>query len=137
MEYQDEFEVLHYLDLYDRYSLWRELKLKDGRATLQYPCHLYRNVSPYTMVAAERLLSAMYDYVRLHEPDRCCGAGGGVRRNDVGLSRRLKVRRVDEIKALDVNEVVTACPQCRIHLSEDLPGTTDLSILIARSLGLG
>jgi fumarate reductase (CoM/CoB) subunit B len=92
-------------------------------------------VSPYTMVAAEQLLSKMYDYARLPEPDRCCGAGGGVRRNDVGLSRRLKARRVGEIKALDVDEVVTACPQCRIHLSEDLPGVTDLSILVARSLG--
>ncbi len=135
MEYQDEFDVLHYLDLYDRYGLWRELEHVDKRATMQYPCHLYRNVSPYTMVAAERLLSGMYDYARLPEPDRCCGAGGGVRRNDVGLSRRLKARRVDEIKALGVDEVVTACPQCRIHLSEDLPGVTDLSILVARRLG--
>lgn len=136
MEYQDEFDVLHYLDLYDRYGLWRELGHTGKKATIQYPCHLYRNVSPYTMVIAERLLSAIYDYIRLPEPDRCCGAGGGVRRNDVGLSRRLKARRVDEIKALEVDEVVTACPQCRIHLSEDLPATTDLSILIARSLGL-
>ena len=135
MEYQDEFDVLHYLDLYDRYGLWQELEHADKKATLQYPCHLYRNVSPYTMVAAERLLSAMYDYERLPEPDRCCGAGGGVRRNDVGLSRRLKARRVDEIKATNADEVVTACPQCRIHLSEDLPGVTDLSILVARSLG--
>jgi fumarate reductase (CoM/CoB) subunit B len=135
MEYQDEFDVLHYLDLYDRYGLWRELERADEKVTMQYPCHLYRNVSPYTMVAAELLLSAMYDYKRLPEPDRCCGAGGGVRRNDVGLSRRLKARRIDEIKALNVNEVVTACPQCRIHLSEDLPEVTDLSILVARRLG--
>jgi fumarate reductase (CoM/CoB) subunit B len=135
MEYQDDFDVLHYLDLYDRYGLWRELGLADRRATMQYPCHLYRNVSPYTMVAAERLLTAMYDYVRLPEPDRCCGARGGVRRNDVGLSRRLKARRIGEIKALNADEVATACPQCRVHLSEDLPGVTDLSILVARNLG--
>ncbi len=87
------------------------------------------------MVAAERLLSAMGDYVKLPEPDRCCGAGGGVRRNDVLLARRLRARRADEVKALGADEVVTACPQCRIHLSEGLPGVTDLSILIARNLG--
>jgi Fe-S oxidoreductase len=102
---------------------------------MQYPCHLYRNVSPYTMVAAEHLLAAICAYSRLPEPDRCCGAGGGVRRNDVRLSRRLKARRADEVKAMGAEIVATACPQCRIHLSEDLPGVTDLSILVARSLG--
>ena len=135
LEYQDEFDVLHYLDLYDRYGLWRELKPADEKATLQYPCHLYRNVSPYTMAAAERLLAAMYGYARLPEPDRCCGAGGGVRRNDVGLSRRLKARRVAEIKELGVGQVVTTCPQCKIHLSEDVPQVTDLSVLVALNLG--
>jgi Fe-S oxidoreductase len=40
------------------------------------------------------------------------------------------------VRALDAEEVVTACPQCRMHLSEDLPGVTDLSILVARNLGL-
>lgn len=135
LEYQDEFDVLHYLDLYDRYGLWRELKHDGRRATMQYPCHLYRNVSSYTMVAAEHLLSAMCDYVRLPEPARCCGAGGGVRRNDIGLSRRLRARRIDEIKALAVDEVATACPQCKIHLSESLPEITELSVLVARNLG--
>jgi fumarate reductase (CoM/CoB) subunit B len=135
MEYQDEFEVLHYLDLYDRYELWRELEHIDKKVTMQYPCHLYRNVSPYTMVAAERLLSAMCDYARLPEPDRCCGAGGGVRRNDVALSRKLRARRVDEISALGAEEIMTACPQCRFHLSEAVPGVSELSIVIARCLG--
>ena len=135
MEYQDDFDVVHYLDLYDRYGLFRELERSDKKATMQYPCHLYRNVSPYTMVAAERILSAMYVYERLPEPDRCCGAGGGVRRNDVRLSRRLKARRADEVRTLGADEVVTACPQCRIHLSEDVPGVTELSILVARNLG--
>lgn len=135
MEYQDDFDVVHYLDLYDRYGLFQELARSDKIATMQYPCHLYRNVSPYTMVAAERLLTAMYEYKRLPDPDRCCGAGGGVRRNDVSLSRRLKARRVDEVRTLAADEVVTACPQCLIHLSESLPGVSELSILIARNLG--
>lgn len=136
LEYQDEFSVIHYLDLYDRYHLYPELSHTDARATLQYPCHLYRNVSPYTMVVAEQLLSSMYDYVRLPEPDRCCGAGGGVRRNDLSLSRGLKARRVDELRSMSPVIVATACPQCRVHLSEDVPGVTDVAILVAKNLGL-
>lgn len=136
LEYQDEFSVFHYLDIYDRYGLYRELSDQGGRATLQYPCHLYRNVSPYTMIAAERLLSAMYGYVRLPEPDRCCGAGGGVRRNDIGLSRGLRARRADEIRSIGPDIVVTTCPQCKIHLSEDVPGVAELAVLVARNLGL-
>jgi fumarate reductase (CoM/CoB) subunit B len=135
MENQSEFDVVHYLDLYDRYGLFQELSRSDKKATMQYPCHLYRNVSPYTMVAAERLVEAMYDYRRLPEPDRCCGAGGGVRRNDVHLSRRLRARRADEVRTLAADEVVTTCPQCRIHMSEGIPGVSELSILIARNLG--
>ena len=135
MEYQDEFEVLHYLDLYDRHRLHTDVDKADRIATMQFPCHLYRNVSPYTMVIAEQILSAMYDYRRLPEADRCCGAGGGVRRNDLALSRQLKARKVDDIRAMAPDIVITACPQCKVHLSEDVPRIEDLSVVLARALG--
>jgi len=135
LEYQDEFEVLHYLDLYDRYRLYSDVARSDLIATMQYPCHLYRNVSPYTMVVAEQILSAMYDYRRLPEADRCCGAGGGVRRNDLSLSRQLKARKVDDIRAMAPDVVFTACPQCQVHLSEDIPGIVDISEALAKALG--
>lgn len=136
LEGQDEFEVLHYLELYDRYHLSDQLSRADGLATMQYPCHLYRNVSPYTMLIAEKFLSTVYRYERLPEADRCCGAGGGVRRNDVRLSRALKARKVADIKELAPDVTVTACPQCKVHLSEDVPGIDDLAVLIAKNLGI-
>jgi fumarate reductase (CoM/CoB) subunit B len=135
LEYQDEFEVLHYLDLYDRYKIFQDIGKDDRVATMQFPCHLYRNVSPYTMVVAEQILSAMYDYRRLPEADRCCGAGGGVRRNDLRLSRQLKARKVDDIRSMTPDIVITACPQCKVHLSEDVPGIEDLSVVLAKALG--
>ncbi|WP_424357243.1 (Fe-S)-binding protein [Methanocella sp. MCL-LM] len=135
LEYQDEFEILHYLDLYDRHRMYADVSRDDLVATLQFPCHLYRNVSPYTMVVAEQILSAMYDYRRLPEADRCCGAGGGVRRNDLALSRQLKARKVDDIRALAPDIVITTCPQCKVHLSEDVPGIEDLSVVLAKALG--
>ncbi len=133
LEYQDELEVVHYLDLYDAYDIFEDLKKEPYRATLQYPCHLYRNVSPYTMKIAEKALNRMCDFAPLDEPDRCCGAGGGVRRNDIGLARSLKAWRVADIRALSPDVVAVVCPQCCIQLSEDYK-TEDLSILVARNL---
>jgi fumarate reductase (CoM/CoB) subunit B len=133
LEYQDEFEVMHYLDLYDSHDICGALHKEPYRATLQYPCHLYRNVSPYTMKVAERILKKMCDFVPLEEPSSCCGAGGGVRRNDIGLSRSLKRRKSDNIKAISPDVVAVVCPQCSVQLSEDAR-SEDLSILVARNL---
>lgn len=134
LEYQDEFEVVHYLDLYDHYNIYSMLTHNSMTATMQYPCHLYRNVSPYTMVVAEKLLGCMYDYIRLPDPESCCGAGGGVRRNDPALSRKLKAKKVKDILSIAPDIIASACPQCNIHLSEDLPGVVDISVLVADNL---
>lgn len=136
LEYQDEFEVMHYLDIYDQLNVHEMLKPEGLRATLQYPCHLYRNVSPYTMVVAERLLESMFDYTRLPDADRCCGAGGGVRRNDLQLSRSLKVKKVADIKAINPDIMASTCPQCNVQLSEDVGRVYDIAVLVARNLGL-
>jgi fumarate reductase (CoM/CoB) subunit B len=133
LECQDEFEVLHYLDLYDSCGILNELKKEGYKATLQYPCHLYRNVSPYTMKVAEKAMKRMCDYVPMDEPDHCCGAGGGVRRNDAGLARALKSGKMADIRALSPDVVAVVCPQCCLQISEDYPAE-DLSILIARNL---
>ncbi len=136
LEYQDEFEVVHYLDLYDSHDIYAALKKEDYKSTLQYPCHLYRNVSPYTMNVSEKILKRMCNYVPLDEPDRCCGAGGGVRRNDIGLARALKARKAEEIKRLLPDVVAVVCPQCSIQLSESFSKVEDLSTLVARNLKL-
>jgi len=136
LEYQDEFEVRHYLDLYDSCDIYDALHREPYRATFQYPCHLYRNVSPYAMKVAEKILKKMCDFVPLEEAERCCcGAGGGVRRNDIGLARMLKKRKADDIRRLAPDVVAVACPQCGIQLSEDARAE-DLSILVARNLRL-
>ncbi len=134
LEYQSEFEVVHYLDLFDAHDIYRSLKKEDYRATLQYPCHLYRNVSPYTMNVAEKILKHVCNYVRLEEPERCCGAGGGVRRNDIGLARALKTKKVDEIARLSPDVVAVVCPQCSVQLSESFSKVEDISTLVARNL---
>lgn len=136
LEYQEEFEVAHYLDIYDEMDIYGRLNRDDFTATLQYPCHLYRNVSPYTMVIAEKLLKRMCHYVRLPEPDSCCGAGGGVRRNDLALSRDLKARKIADIQAIKPDVVAVACPQCSVQLSENFPRVEDISTMVARNFGL-
>lgn len=134
LEYQDEFEVVHYLELYEELDIFRKLRREDYTATLQYPCHLYRNVSPYTMVIAEKILDRICHYARLPEPDSCCGAGGGVRRNDPALSRILNVKKVDDIKAIAPDVVAVICPQCSVQLSESFAGVEDISMMVARNL---
>jgi fumarate reductase (CoM/CoB) subunit B len=135
LEYQEEFEVFHYLEVYDELGIYDRLTCEDITATLQYPCHLYRNVSPYTMVIAEKLLKRLCHYIRLPDPDSCCGAGGGVRRNDLALSRDLKARKVADVNVIAPDIVAVACPQCLVQLSESFARVEDISVMVASNLG--
>ena len=52
----------------------------------------------------------------------CCGAGGGVSTNERADELRLKVfqRKKDQLDAIGVDAMVSACSNCRIHLEDGL-----------------
>ena len=52
----------------------------------------------------------------------CCGAGGGVSTNERADELRLKVfqRKKAQLDAIQVDGLVSACSNCRIHIEDGL-----------------
>jgi fumarate reductase (CoM/CoB) subunit B len=56
------------------------------------------------------------EFVEMEEPNRCCGAGGGVRAGKPEIAAALAKHKVEMIKELDVDAVITICPFCENNL---------------------
>jgi len=86
------------------------------RVTWHDPCHLRRGQGLYREPRKILRLIPGIELVEMENPDLCCGAGGGVRAGNRGLSRKLGEARVDAIKEVNVDAVVTECPFCVIQI---------------------
>ncbi|MHC1581042.1 fumarate reductase (CoM/CoB) subunit TfrB [Methanopyrus sp.] len=108
--------------------------------TYHDPCHLKRGQGVHR--EPRRLLKSVegVEFREMREPDRCCGAGGGVRAGLPELARLMsdvKARMVEEVGA-DV--LTTVCPFCEYNLREGVERcgvdaeVPNLTVLLARSL---
>ena len=60
------------------------------------------------------------------ENARCCGSGGGVKSAYGDLSNSIADLRIQEAKETDADLLVSACPFCKLNLSQN---SDDLEIL--------
>jgi Fe-S oxidoreductase len=60
------------------------------------------------------------------EKARCCGSGGGVKSAYGDLSNSIAELRIKEAKETDADLLVSACPFCKLNLSQN---SDDLEIL--------
>lgn len=92
----------------------------DLKVTYHDPCHLIRgqgiSEEPREILKNVKGLKL----VEMAEPDRCCGSGGGVRAGKPELAAKMGKRKVDMIKDVDVDAVVTICPFCEYHIRDSL-----------------
>ncbi|HTX61560.1 MAG TPA: fumarate reductase (CoM/CoB) subunit TfrB [Methanobacterium sp.] len=93
------------------------LKLK---VTYHDPCHLIRGQGIWE--EPREILKKIdgLEFVEMEEPDRCCGSGGGVRAGKPELAAKMGKRKVDMIKDVDVDAVITICPFCEYHIRDSL-----------------
>lgn len=90
------------------------------RATYHDPCHLLRGQG--IREAPRELLGMVVDeFVEM--PNRCCGAGGGVRSGLPEEAAALARQRNEEIQKTGADVVVSICPFCEFHIQEstDVP----------------
>jgi fumarate reductase (CoM/CoB) subunit B len=92
----------------------------DLKVTYHDPCHLSRGqgIRKEPRKILEKIKGL--EFVEMEEPDRCCGSGGGVRSGKPDLAAKIGKRKVDMIKDLDVNAVITICPFCEYHIRDSL-----------------
>jgi len=77
------------------------------------------------MTSSDALKAISDNYVEMPEAGMmnwCCGAGGGVSTNERANEIRLKAfgRKKSQLDAIQVDGMVSACSNCRIHLEEGL-----------------
>jgi Fe-S oxidoreductase len=84
--------------------------------TYHDPCHLGRGLGEYD--APRRLLAAalanpVQEAPANREKSDCCGASGLLPKTYPEVARAMAMSRADELRAVGVSQVVTACPACR------------------------
>lgn len=122
-----DFKVVHILELLDDLRTQGRLKVTGHlkqRLTYHDPCQISRRGG---VIDEPRNLITLFadDFVEMPDTGKmnwCCGAGGGVSSNERADDLRLKVfqRKKSQLDAINVDGVISACSNCRIHLEDGL-----------------
>lgn len=104
------------------------LKGKDNlKVTYHDSCHLGRHAGEYD--APRNVIKSISDLVEMKnikEKARCCGSGGGVKSAYGDLSNSIGELRIKEAKETGADLLVSACPFCKLNLSEN---SDDIDVL--------
>ncbi|HET8588030.1 MAG TPA: (Fe-S)-binding protein [Nakamurella sp.] len=123
-----QYEVVHHTQLLNR--LVRERRLvpvaDPARASRQVtyhdPCYLGRHNQVYSppreLIGASGVTLA--EMPRNSERALCCGAGGARMWMEERIGKRINLERTDEALDTGATQIVTACPFCRVMLSDGL-----------------
>lgn len=97
-------------------------EMKDVKMVVTYhdPCHLRRAQGIYEEPRQLIQLIPGVKFIEMEEPDRCCGAGGGVRAGRRPLSMAIARRKCEFIIRSMAEACVTECPFCCIQIGEML-----------------
>jgi Fe-S oxidoreductase len=122
-----DFKVVHILELLDDLRKQGRLKVSgrlSQRLTYHDPCQISRRGG---VIDEPRNLISMFADNFTEMPDTgkmnwCCGAGGGVSANERADEIRLQVfqRKKDQLDAIHVDGMISACSNCRIYLEDGL-----------------
>ncbi len=98
----------------------KDMKPVNMRVTYHDPCHLVRGqgISKEPREILRKIKGL--EFVEMEIPDQCCGAGGGVRAGKPEIAAGLGKKKVDMVKDLGVDAVVTICPFCEYNIKDSL-----------------
>ena len=130
-EYLDvDLNVIHISQLLEQLINENKINLKgnkDLKVTYHDSCHLGRHAGEYE--APRNVINSISNLVEMEnnrEKARCCGSGGGVKSAYGDLSNSIADLRIQEAKDTDADLLVSACPFCKLNLSQN---SDDLEIL--------
>jgi glycolate oxidase iron-sulfur subunit len=93
-------------------------EINGKKVTWHDPCHLSRYLG--VVKQPRRIMRSIPDieYIEMPHADACCGMAGTFGLNAYDLSRKIADRKAEDINATGADIVVTACPGCRIQLTD-------------------
>ena len=118
-----DLKVIHISQLLEQLIKENKIPLKhkdDLKVTYHDSCHLGRHAGEYE--APRNVINSISNLVEMdnnREKARCCGSGGGVKSAYGDLSNSIADLRINEAKETDADLLVTACPFCKLNLSQN------------------
>lgn len=125
-----DLKVIHISQLLEQLIKENKINLKhrnDLKVTYHDSCHLGRHAGEYE--APRNVIQTISDLVEMEnikEKARCCGSGGGVKSAYGDLSNSIANLRIEEAKETGADLLVSACPFCKLNLSQN---SDDLEVL--------
>lgn len=139
---KDDYEgldVIHISQLLDELIRDGKLNLEKGELDVTYhdSCHLARHMEVFD--EPRNVIGALANLVEMEnnrENSLCCGAGGGVKSAYPEIATQMARTRIDQAMDTGCKTLVTACPFCKLNLSNDELEVLDLTEFLVKYGGL-
>ena len=139
---KDDYEgldVIHISQLLDELIRDGKLNLEKGELDVTYhdSCHLARHMEVFD--EPRNVIGALANLVEMEnnrENSLCCGAGGGVKSAYPEIATQMAKTRIDQAMDTGCKTLVTACPFCKLNLSNDELEVLDLTEFLVKYGGL-
>jgi fumarate reductase (CoM/CoB) subunit B len=97
-----------------------DMKPLDMKVTYHDPCHLIRGqgISEQPRDILNKIKGI--EFIEIEKPDQCCGSGGGVKAGKPEIANALSKQKVEMVKKVDVDAVITICPFCQYNIQDGL-----------------
>lgn len=124
-----DLEVIHISQLLNELINEKSINNLDKELLVTYhdPCHLGRHAGEYEAPRSViKAFSNLTEMKNIKEKSRCCGSGGGVKSAYGDLSNSIAKLRIAEANETGADLLVSACPFCKLNLSQN---SDDLQVL--------
>ena len=132
-------DVIHISQLLDELIRDGKLNLEKGELDVTYhdSCHLARHMEVFD--EPRNVIGALANLVEMEnnrENSLCCGAGGGVKSAYPEIAEQMAKTRIGQAMDTGCKTLVTACPFCKLNLSNDELEVLDLTEFLVKYGGL-
>lgn len=132
-------DVIHISQLLDELIRDGKLNLEKGELDVTYhdSCHLARHMEVFD--EPRNVIGALANLVEMEnnrENSLCCGAGGGVKSAYPEIATQMAKTRIGQAMDTGCKTLVTACPFCKLNLSNDELEVLDLTEFLVKYGGL-